>query len=272
MEKTYLAKDVIYQYTMNNLQISIIQPDLVWESRNANLDHIAYLISEIEETGLIILPEMFATGFTMNAERFAEAMDGPTLSWMKEKAVEKGAAITGSIIAKEGAGFFNRLLWVTPGGEVKWYDKRHLFTMGEENLHYSPGNKRLIVDYKGWRICPLICYDLRFPAWSRNRGDYDLLIYVANWPSVRQHVWKTLLVARAIENQAYVAGVNRVGSDPTGVGYEGGSAVVDAKGGCTFLDGSEQVKTFTISLSELQSFREKFPVLNDRDDFEIKIN
>lgn len=257
---------------MNNLQISIIQPGLAWESRDANLNHIASLISGIEETSLVILPEMFATGFTMNAEQFAEAMDGPTLSWMKEKAAEKEAAIAGSIIAKEGAVFFNRLLWVTPGGEVQWYDKRHLFTMGGENLHYSPGNKRLIVDYKGWRICPLICYDLRFPVWSRNKGDYDLLIYVANWPSARQHVWENLLVARAIENQAYVAGVNRVGSDAGGIGYEGGSAVVDAKGGATFLGSSEQVKTFTVSLSELHRFREEFPVLNDRDDFEIKIS
>jgi omega-amidase len=254
---------------MENLNITLVQPDIIWEDREANLKKYSKLLSGVEKTHLIVLPEMFTTGFSMSPEKLKEPMEGASLQWMKALAREKNAAVAGSLIIEEQGKNYNRFLWVFPEGKVEIYDKRHLFTMSGEHLHYSPGNKKLVVEYLGWRFCPLICYDLRFPVWSRNTENYDVLFYVANWPSPRHHVWSNLLVARAIENQSYCIGVNRLGTDGTGLSYLGDSALVDPKGFATFLGDNEQVKTFEISYDELYQFRKKFPVLEDRDEFTL---
>lgn len=212
---------------------------------------------------------MFSTGFSMNVEVLAERMDGITVEWMKSAAVRMNSVISGSLIIREGMKFFNRLLWVTPDGNIQWYDKRHLFTMGEEHLHFSPGKERVTLEWQGWKIRPLICYDLRFPVWSRNHDDYDLLIYLANWPSARHHVWKNLLVSRAIENQCWCVAVNRTGSDGMNLDYLGDSAVIDPRGNAQWLGDSQIVSSFTLSYQDLVKFREKFPVLLDRDNFLI---
>lgn len=212
---------------------------------------------------------MFSTGFSMNVEVLAERMDGITVEWMKSAAVRMNSVISGSLIIREGMKFFNRLLWVTPDGNIQWYDKRHLFTMGEEHLHFSPGKERVTLEWQGWNIRPLICYDLRFPVWSRNHDDYDLLIYLANWPSARHHVWKNLLVSRAIENQCWCVAVNRTGSDGMNLDYLGDSAVIDPRGNAQWLGDSQIVSSFTLSYQDLVKFREKFPVLLDRDNFLI---
>jgi omega-amidase len=252
---------------MEKLNITLVQPDIIWEDREANLKKYSEMLSEVKQSHLIILPEMFSTGFSMNSNKLNEKMDGPSVKWMKSLAKEKNTAVAGSLIIEEKGKNFNRFLLVFPDGKVEIYDKRHLFTMSGEHLHYSPGNTKLVVEYLGWRFCPLVCYDLRFPVWSRNTENYDVLLYVANWPSPRQHVWKSLLVARAIENQAYCVGVNRVGTDGTGLNYLGDSALVDPKGFTSFLGEKEQVKSFEISYEELHQFRKKFPVLEDRDEF-----
>lgn len=254
---------------MEKLNITLVQPDMVWEDRKSNLNNYSRLLKDVEETHLILLPEMFTTGFSMNPEKLKEKTNGPAVQWMKVLARKKRAVVAGSLIIEDQGENFNRFLWVFPDGKVELYDKRHLFTMSGEHLHYSPGNKKLVVEYLGWRFCPLICYDLRFPVWSRNTENYDVLLYVANWPSARHHVWKNLLVARAIENQSYCFGVNRVGTDGTGLEYLGGSGMVDPKGFATFLDEKEQVESFEISYEELHQFRKKFPVLEDKDKFQI---
>ncbi len=256
---------------MKKIKITIIQPNIIWENPLANLEKYSEWIENIEETDLIILPEMFTTGFSMQPEKLKEPMNGTSVDWMKKVANEKNAAVVGSLIIEENNQIFNRAFWVFPDGKIEYYDKRHLYTMGQEHLHYSAGNDKLIVDYKGWRFCPLICYDLRFPVWSRNSENYDVLIYVANWPSPRHHVWKNLLAARAIENQSYCFGVNRTGTDGTGLKYSGDSALVSPKGFGTFLGEKEKVKTFEISYSELHNFRKSFPLLNDGDEFRIGV-
>ena len=254
---------------MENLKVTLIQPDIIWENSQANLHKYSEIISTIESTDVIILPEMFTTGFSMNPKNLREPINGISVDWMKKIAGEKNAAVVGSLIIEENSRIFNRAFWVFPDGKIEYYDKRHLYTMGEEHLHYSAGNEKLIVNYKGWKFCPLICYDLRFPVWSRNLENYDVLIYMANWPSARHHVWKNLLVARAIENQSYCFGVNRTGTDGTGLKYSGDSAMISPKGFSTFLGEKEKVQTFEISYSELHNFRKTFPLLNDGDDFQV---
>jgi predicted amidohydrolase len=254
---------------MENFKITLVQPNIIWEDREANLKKYSEMISRVEQTHLIVLPEMFTTGFSMNPNKLKEKMGGPSIQWMKALAKEKNAAVAGSVIIEEKGENFNRFLWVFPNGKLELYDKHHLFTMSGEHLYYSQGNKKLVVEYLGWRFCPLICYDLRFPVWSRNTENYDVLLFVANWPSARHHVWKNMLVARAIENQCYCFGVNRVGTDGTGLNYAGDSALVDFKGFATFLGEQEQVKTFDISYDKLHQFRKKFPVLEDMDRFQI---
>lgn len=255
---------------MDKLQVTIIQSDIQWENVRANLDRYDEMITHSGETDLLIFPEMFTTGFSMNPERLKEPMDGPSVKWMKKLAQEKNACVTGSLIINDNNSIFNRAVWVFPDGELLTYDKRHLFTMGEENRHYVSGEKRLIVDFRGWRFFPLICYDLRFPVWSRNTENYDVLLYMANWPSSRHLVWKNLLVARAIENQAYCLGVNRTGTDGNGISYHGDSAMVTPRGHAEFFGIGEKVQTFTLDYSSLHNFRRVFPVLNDRDEFQIK--
>ncbi len=254
---------------MENLKVTIIQPDIIWENPQANLDKYSEWIAGIESTDIIILPEMFTTGFSMEPGKLKEPMDGLTVSWMKKMAKEKNAAIAGSLIIEEDNQIFNRAFWVFSDGKIEKYDKRHLYTMGQEHLYYSHGKEKLIVEYKGWRFCPLICYDLRFPVWSRNQENYDVLIYMANWPSPRHYVWKNLLAARAVENQSYCIGVNRTGTDGTGIKYLGDSAIIDSKGIGTFLGEEEKVQTFEISYSKLHNFRKSFPLLDDRDEFQI---
>ncbi|NQU35292.1 MAG: amidohydrolase, partial [Bacteroidetes bacterium] len=247
----------------------IIQPNIIWENAEGNLNKYTKMILETESTDVIILPEMFTTGFSMNPEMLKEKMDGQSVLWMKELAKEKNAVVTESLIIEENDKIVNRCLWVFPDGKIKKYDKRHLYTMGKEHLHYSLGKEKLVVEYKSWRFCPLICYDLRFPVWSRNQENYDVLIYMANWPAPRHHVWKNLLVARAIENQSYCFGVNRIGIDGTGLKYSGDSVLVSPKGFADFIGEKEAIQTFEISYSELHNFRKSFPLLEDRDEFQI---
>ena len=254
---------------MEDLKITLVQPDIVWEDAQSNLVKYEELLSAVETTDVIVLPEMFTTGFSMASEKQKEKMDGQSVMWMKKQARDINASVTGSLIIEDEDKIVNRALWVYPDGKTIYYDKRHLFAMGEENQHYSSGSQKLIVEYKGWRFCPLICYDLRFPVWSRNAENYDVLIYMANWPSSRHHVWKSLLVARAIENQSYCIGVNRVGTDGAGIHYNGDSAVISAKGFAQFFGDYENVRTFEISYSELHTFRQSFPLLSDKDDFQV---
>ncbi len=250
-----------------------MQVDLNWEEASKNRELFDSLTEGLQgRADLVILPEMFTTGFTMNSARLAEPMSGETIRWMREKAVRLGAVITGSLIINENGRYYNRLIWMPPDGSVEWYDKRHLFRMGAEDRFYSAGKNRLVTRLKGWRISPLICYDLRFPVWSRNCNDTDVLIYVANWPASRRTVWNVLLKARAIENQVFVAGVNRVGTDGEGIKYLGETRMINPKGEVIAgLDsGFPGITIATLSPEDLTTFREKFPVALDADNFTIQ--
>ena len=253
---------------MPDLTVTIIQADLVWENPEANRERFGETIDAMgEKTNLIVLPEMFATGFSMNAAPLAEAMDGPSVAWMRKTAQQTGADVTGSLIIGEDGRFFNRLVWARPDGSVLAYDKRHLFRMLQEEKTYSAGDSLLTVDLKGWRIRPFVCYDLRFPAWSRNMDcAYDLAIYVANWPARRAAHWKTLLAARAMENQAYVVGVNRVGTDGNGLDFSGDSSVIDPLGTVLFRQSDAPcVHTRVLSKDLLDDWRHDFPAWRDAD-------
>ena len=254
------------------MNVTIIQSSLHWQDRQANLNMFEEKIKSIsKETDLIVLPEMFTTGFTMDAEPNAEN-GNVTLSKMKEWASQKNAAICGSIIVEDKGNYYNRLYFVKPDGSYQSYDKRHLFRMAGEDERYTAGSEKVIIEYKGWKICPLICYDLRFPVWSRNvNNEYDLLIYVANWPAPRSSAWQTLLKARAAENLAYCIGVNRVGKDANGMDYCGNSAIIDFKGDVIFENENEEIiHSETLLKEELSEFREKFPAHLDADYFNIK--
>jgi len=255
-----------------NLRLTLIQSDIYWRQPEANLAMFEEKIWEIEgQTDVIVLPEMFQTGFTMEHEGISEPMNLTTFKWMKQMAAQTKAVVTGSYIVREKAGVFNRLIWMQPDGDFKTYDKRHLFRMANEHNHFSGGTERLIVQWKGWKICPQICYDLRFPIWSRNVDlSYDMILYVANWPAVRVNAWDTLLKARAMENVAYAVGLNRVGKDGEGIEYNGHSAAYSPKGETLAFSESEEIINITLSKSNLTNFREKFPAHLDADDFEIK--
>lgn len=271
---------------MNDLSITIIQSPLHWENKMQNLNLFASKIAAIQApTDIIVLPEMFSTGFTMNSNVFADTMDGETVEWMHKQAEAKKCIITGSVIIKENNNYYNRLIWMRPDGTYQFYDKRHLFRMAGEENHYTAGNSQFIVSINGWKIRPLICYDLRFPVWSRNQFNihktaegtpealaaYDVLIYVANWPERRSHPWKTLLLARAIENQCYVVGVNRIGNDGHGISHAGDSAVINPRGEIisTLKANEEASETVSISYQELEAFRKLFPVGLDSDKFNL---
>lgn len=254
------------------IKITIIQSELHWENAEANRALFSEKIQNIEgETDLIVLPEMFSTGFSMNAEKLAEPNNGETFKWMVSEAQKNNCAIMGSVIISENNKFYNRLLFVFPDGKYDKYDKKHTFTLAKENETYTAGTERLIVNYKGWKICPLVCYDLRFPVWARNTEDYDLLIYVANWPKVRTLAWDTLLRARAIENMAYCIGVNRVGFDGNDHEYLGHSAVYDVLGKQISTTSFEREFTETVVLEKehIESNRKKLQFLNDRDRFTL---
>jgi len=258
---------------MKDLKITLLQTTLFWEQAEANRAHFSRKLKEVRKnsTNLILLPEMFTTGFTMNAKLVAESMDGPSVSWMLEIAENKNAVVCGSLVIKEKNKYYNRLIWARPDGKIDYYDKRHLFRMAKEEKVYEPGKDRLIVELNGWNICPLICYDLRFPVWSRSKGDIDLLIYIANWPARRSFPWKHLLIARAIENQCYVAGLNRIGMDGNNVLHSGDSIVMNplAVIVSNIKPNKEVVETCTLKYKQLEELRSSFPVMKDADKFKI---
>lgn len=259
---------------MENLKITTFQGYLFWENIDKNLQNIGLRLSGgiREKTDLIILPEMFNTGFSMNAAQLAESMGGKTMDWMHQTAIKHNCEITGSLIIKETGKYYNRLIWMRPDGTYQHYDKKHLFTLAKEDEVYTPGNKRIMVELKGWKICPAICYDLRFPVWLRNTDElYDLLVIVANWPEKRAAHWRALLAARAIENQAYVIGLNRVGHDGNEVYHSGDSSCIDPNGNTVYYKRDEEdVYTFSIIGDEVNKTRTALPFLNDADDFAIK--
>lgn len=256
---------------MDVLKISTIQTNLYWESIDANLHQLAKKIAALKNsTDIIVLPEMFSTGFSMTPAKFAEKPKGKTFEWLQQQAALTNAVITGSYIVKEKGNYFNRLIWMFPDGRFQSYDKKHLFSLSDEPKHYTAGNKKLIVNYKGWKICPLICYDLRFPVWSRNIENYDLLIYVANWPEKRAHHWRSLLMARAIENQVYTVGVNRVGADGNNFSHSGDTSVIDYAGKIVLHTAQvENITTLELDYKEQQNFRNRFQFLADKDAFAL---
>jgi omega-amidase len=258
---------------MSTLTLTTIQTNLQWENKAENLQSLKEKINSIgEKTEIIVLPEMFSTGFTIQPQLFAETMEGETIQWMKEIAIANKVVLTGSIIIKEEEYYFNRLIWMLPNGELGYYDKRHLFAYGEENRHYTAGKKRLIASVKGWKINLQICYDLRFPVWARQQSEaeYDLLLYVANWPEKRIRAWKTLLCARAMENQCYVVGVNRVGNDGNNIYHSGDSLIIDPSGEVLYhMPDAEDIFTITLEKEKLEEMRKKFPFAKDSDQFTI---
>lgn len=258
------------------IKVALVQAELTWENPEANLTHFEHLLSSVDDVDLIVLPEMFTSGFTMNAEKVAQTPNDKAVQWLQQKAKEKKAFLTTSLAIKENEKFYNRLFWVDPNGNLTTYNKRHLFRMADEHLTYSMGNERVITQINDFRFCPLVCYDLRFPVWSRNFENgvapvYDCLIFVANWPAARSDAWISLLKARAIENQCYVIGVNRVGKDGKQISYDGNSAVFDPKGKKidTTPIGVEAVSYAELNLKSLNDFRTKFPVHLDADKFQI---
>ncbi|RTE66236.1 amidohydrolase [Amphritea opalescens] len=257
---------------MQNLKITLIQPDMLWQNPAENRQMYERLMDQnASDTQLVLLPEMFTTGFTMDSRLAAEPMGGDTCQWLQQQAIQRGVAITGSLAVAVDDGYVNRMIFTFPDGTQSYYDKRHLFRMAGEHERYQPGDQRVIVEYAGWRILLQVCYDLRFPVFSRNNNDYDLALYVANWPAPRRQPWRKLLQARAIENLCYVAGVNRVGQDANGHDYSGDSLLVDFKGDL-LIDrepGIPFCATETLSASALTDFNQKFPAWMDADSFLI---
>jgi predicted amidohydrolase len=263
---------------MSTLTVTTIQADLQWENKAANLRHLEEKIDGIgTSTELVVLPEMFPTGFSMRPASLAEPMDGPTIRWMQSVAARKKIILTGSVIIEEDGNYFNRLIWMLPTGQYGCYDKRHRFAYAGEDEHYTAGQKRLVASVKGWKVLLLVCYDLRFPVWSRQQPpepanlEYDLIIYVANWPERRSHAWKTLLQARAIENQSYVVGVNRVGVDGNKIAHSGDSMIIDPLGETLYhAPREEDVFTITLEKQHLDNIRQHFPFWRDADHFYIE--
>ena len=264
---------------MSSLTFTLVQTALHWENKEANLQMLSQKIDAIKEpTQVIVLPEMFSTGFSMKPELLAEDMNGPTVQWMQQTAARKKVILTGSVIIKEEGAYYNRLIWMLPNGQFGYYDKRHRFAFAGEHEHYTAGSKRFIARANGFKINLLVCYDLRFPVWARQQigesgeGEYDVLIYVANWPQRRSLAWKTLLQARAIENQCFVIGVNRVGEDGNGIYHSGDSMVVDPLGEVLYHKADdEDLFTITLKKEDLDMVRQKFPFLRDADAFDIHL-
>lgn len=259
------------------MKIALGQFPIVWEDSDASIKAWDERLQQIDQVDLIILPEMFTTGFSMDVESVAQPMDGPTVDWMKARSAALQTPIMGSFICAENGRNYNRLLIAKPDGSLGWYDKRHLFTFAEEDKHFAAGTARLIIEIDGWKVCPMVCYDLRFPVWARNSSNpekqYDLLVYVANWPAVRTTAWQGLLYGRAHENQAYVAGVNRVGEDGKGIAYCGDSLVIGPKGE-TLAKGEPKKEGWIyaeLDMAGLLDYRDKFRALNDADEFELKL-
>lgn len=256
----------------SDLKVAIVQTNLIWENPEENRRLLNAKINAITtEVDLIVLPEMFTSGFTMNPTKVAETMNGLTITWLKEKAKDGQAVIMGSFVVSENGNFYNRMVCVEPSGKITTYDKRHTFTLAGEHKVYTAGTEKVTFNYKGWKICPLVCYDLRFPVWARNVQDYDLLIYVANWPKVRIMAWDVLLKARAIENMTYCIGVNRVGLDGNNHQYSGHSVAYDVLGNRIddFVEDEDAIKIVTLEKSIIKKYREKLNFLNDRDGFSL---
>ncbi|MBB3101882.1 amidohydrolase [Azomonas macrocytogenes] len=255
-----------------DLKLALVQTSMVWQDVQANHTHFASLLDRVQDADLVILPEMFTTGFSMDAATLAEAEDGPSRHWMQDQAKRLSAVVVGSLIIRTGDGSYrNRLYWVRPDGSFTYYDKRHLFRMAGEHKHYAAGERRVLLDVKGWHVRPLVCYDLRFPVWSRDPYDTDLLIYVACWPAARRNAWNRLLPARAIENLCYVAAVNRIGSDGNEYPYSGDSQVLDFHGDPLVAPGdADGVFHVTLKGADLAAFRQRFPAYQDADAFELK--
>lgn len=254
------------------MKISVIQPDTIWEEKDANFRILGKMISEIGSVpDIVILPEMFNTGFSMNTDLLSEQSRGMTFEWMISISEKYDCAVCGSYMVRSGRNHYNRLVFITPDKKYRYYNKRHLFRMGEEHNHFSPGKKRITFSFRGVKIFPCVCYDLRFPVWCRNTDNYDLMIDCANWPAARRNVWTTLLMARALENQCYVAGANRIGKDGLGVTYTGDSLIISPRGEILASAGKNKECSITadISIPGLNEFREKFPVLKDIDKFTI---
>jgi predicted amidohydrolase len=256
---------------MEDLKVTLVQPDIKWKDINGNLESYSRMLTGMSPTDLILFPEMFQTGFCTEPEEVAETMNGDTVRWMKRTAETYDCAVAGSLIIRENRRFFNRLIFIDQYENLTWYDKRHLFTVESEESKFTAGLSRLIVPLKGWQISFQICYDIRFPVWARNRGDYDILVNVASWPSNRKDVWDILLRARAMENQSYVLGVNRIGSDGNRIDYTGNSVVLDPKGKTIgeLQESHEGLISVTLSWDNLNKFRNDFPVWKDQDNFEI---
>ncbi|RZF58252.1 amidohydrolase [Sphingobacterium corticibacterium] len=257
---------------MEPVKITIFQAYLFWENVEKNLNNLSLRLSALKEkTDLILLPEMFNTGFTINVEKCAEKMDGPTMHWMYEHAKAYNCVVAGTLIIEENGHYYNRFVWMSSDGSFVHYDKRHLFGMAEEDKVFTPGNSRIVLNLKGWRVCPMVCYDLRFPVWSRNLGNaYDLLVYTACWPDKRSAHWRALIPARAIENQSFVIGVNRVGYDGNEIYYSGGSMCISPNGDVVYYKPEdEDLYTFTLNPTDLIKAREQFPFLADADDFSM---
>ncbi len=253
---------------MNDLKITLVQTELFWEDIESNLSMFDKKIDRItEDTDLIVLPEMFNTGFSNNAHLLAETMTGTSTEWMKNKSRQEQVDITGSLIIRENGNYYNRLVWAKPNGSLFIYDKKHLFQMSGEDDIFSSGKNNITVELAGWKIRPFICYDLRFPAWTRNIGNrFDVAIFVANWPEMRSFHWKLLLQARAVENQCYIIGVNRVGTDGNGHPFSGDSSVIDPRGNILFQrENKEAIHTASLSYAELKEYRESFPAWMDAD-------
>ena len=252
--------------SVGKMRITILQRDIEWATPEVNRQRVDEAIDCNPNSDLYVLPEMFSTGFCTCPEGIAESADSLTLQWMQSKAMQTNAAIAGSVAVKDGDKYYNRFYFVKPDGDVSYYDKKHLFTYGGEHLRFTAGKERKVVEFRGVRFLLEVCYDLRFPIWSRNRGDYDMILYVASWPTPRVEAWSALLIARAIENQCYVAGVNRVGTDPS-CEYCGGSVIIDPYGKCiaSCARGEESEATAEIDMEALEVFRQKFPVLSDAD-------
>ena len=257
---------------MQDLKVTLVQSMLHWEDAAANRAMFGQKLAALKgTTDLIVLPEMFTTGFSMRSTDLAETIEGATVQWMREQAAATNAALYGSAIITANGKYFNRGLFVRPDGQVTVYDKRHLFRFANENEHYAPGAERVVVEWRGWRILLQVCFDLRFPVFARNRTDYDAILYVANWPEARRYAWSQLLIARAIENQCYVVGANRVGMDGKGMHYTGDSVVIDPRGAVigSVEPSQEGAATVALDYASLEDFREKFPVAKDADEFSL---
>ncbi|WP_261844328.1 amidohydrolase [Aliamphritea ceti] len=258
----------------DELTVVLVQPDIKWQSPAQNCEMYVRMLDEHSaKADVIVLPEMFATGFSMDSRKAAQNMDGESIVWMKQQAAQRNAAVCGSLAIIEDGEYYNRMLWVEPDGSVQFYDKRHLFRMAGEHERYQSGEGRVVVNFRGWDILLQVCYDLRFPVYSRNRNDYDLALYVANWPAVRRYPWRTLLAARAIENLCYVVGVNRVGVDANQLEYSGDSMLLDFKGEimCDEVQGKSFCASKTLLKTDLLAFREQFPAYQDADDFTLTL-